>query len=184
MKSPLSLNWHIKRLWLCYLKPPNKHIATELSTCNAVPTTCQQDVFVLFVPSLLTQRLVDNLLYKVVELNRLVTSCSNNSLSFCNSKICQQVVCSYDLYDKRLLLDLETTSPICSLYGFVTIRESFWRTVRSEKKTNLIKQFLRSLRCVDHFTIRTNCTDDCQHLPPSRSVYNFDSIGQSSSKLA
>ena len=30
--------------------------------------------------------------YKVVELNRLVTSCSNNLLSPCNSTICQQVV--------------------------------------------------------------------------------------------
>jgi hypothetical protein len=30
--------------------------------------------------------------YKVVELNRLVTSCSNNLLSSCNSTICQQVV--------------------------------------------------------------------------------------------
>jgi hypothetical protein len=30
--------------------------------------------------------------YKVVELNRLVTSCSNNLLSSCNSTSCQQVV--------------------------------------------------------------------------------------------
>jgi hypothetical protein len=30
--------------------------------------------------------------YKVVEPNRLVTSCSNNLLSSCNSTICQQVV--------------------------------------------------------------------------------------------
>ena len=30
--------------------------------------------------------------YAVVELNRLVTSCSNNLLSSCNSTICQQVV--------------------------------------------------------------------------------------------
>jgi hypothetical protein len=30
--------------------------------------------------------------YKVVDLNRLVTSCSNNLLSSCNSTICQQVV--------------------------------------------------------------------------------------------
>jgi hypothetical protein len=30
--------------------------------------------------------------YKVAELNRLVTSCSNNLLSSCNSTICQQVV--------------------------------------------------------------------------------------------
>jgi hypothetical protein len=34
---------------------------------------------------------VDNLLYKVVALNRLVTSCSKNVLSSCNSTICQQV---------------------------------------------------------------------------------------------
>jgi hypothetical protein len=41
-------------------------VVTNLQqTCsNAVPTTCQQDVFALLVPSLLTscQRLVDNLL--------------------------------------------------------------------------------------------------------------------------
>jgi hypothetical protein len=42
----------------------NAQVATSLQqTCsNAVPTTCQQDVFALIVPSLLTscQRLVDN----------------------------------------------------------------------------------------------------------------------------
>jgi hypothetical protein len=43
-------------------------------------------VFPLLVPGLLTT------CYKVVELNRLVTSCSNNLLSSCNSIICQQVV--------------------------------------------------------------------------------------------
>ena len=62
----------------------NAQVVTNLQqTCsNAVPTTCQQDVFALLVPSLLTscQRLVDNLL-QVVELNRLVTSCFNNLLS-------------------------------------------------------------------------------------------------------
>ena len=63
-------------------------VVTNLQqTCNnAVPTTCQQDVFPLLVPSLFTS------CYKVVELNRLVTSCSNNLLSSCNSTICQQVV--------------------------------------------------------------------------------------------
>jgi hypothetical protein len=75
-------------------------VVTNLQqTCsNAVPTTCLQDVFALLVPSLLTscQRLVDNC-YKVVELNRLVTSCSNNLLSSCNSTICQQQVVSYNL---------------------------------------------------------------------------------------
>jgi hypothetical protein len=44
----------------------NAQVVTNLQqTCsNAVPTTCQQDVFALLVPSLLTscQRLVDNLL--------------------------------------------------------------------------------------------------------------------------
>jgi hypothetical protein len=66
----------------------NAQVVTNLQqTCsNAVPTTCQQDVFALLVPSLLTT------CYKIVELNRLVTSCSNNLLSFCNSTICQQVV--------------------------------------------------------------------------------------------
>ena len=66
----------------------NAQVVTNLQqTCsNVVPTTCQQDVFTLLVPSLLTT------CYKVVELNRLVTSCSNNLLSSCNSTICQQVV--------------------------------------------------------------------------------------------
>jgi hypothetical protein len=66
----------------------NAQVATNLQrTCsNAVPTTCQQDVLALLVPSLFAT------CYKVVELNRLVTSCSNNLLSSCNSTICQQVV--------------------------------------------------------------------------------------------
>jgi hypothetical protein len=57
-----------------------KQVVTNLQqTCsNAVPTTCQQDVFALLVPSLLTT------CYKVVELNRLVTSRCNNLLSSCN----------------------------------------------------------------------------------------------------
>jgi hypothetical protein len=45
----------------------NTQVVTKLrqTTCSSpVPTTCQQDVFALLVPSLLTscQRLVDNLL--------------------------------------------------------------------------------------------------------------------------
>jgi hypothetical protein len=44
----------------------NAQVVTNLQKTfsNAVPTTCQQDVFALFVPSLMTrcQRLVDNLL--------------------------------------------------------------------------------------------------------------------------
>jgi hypothetical protein len=73
----------------------NARVATNLQqTCsNAVPTTCQQDVFALLAPSLLTscQRLIDNLLqgcwsqqtcYKlfqqlaiVLQFNNLSTSC-------------------------------------------------------------------------------------------------------------
>jgi hypothetical protein len=46
----------------------NAQVVTNLQqTCsNAVPTTCQQDVFALLVPKLTS-------CYKVVELNRLVT---------------------------------------------------------------------------------------------------------------
>ena len=64
----------------------NAQVVTNLQQIcsNAVPTTCQQDVFALLVPSLLTT------CYKVVEPNRLVTSCSNNLLSSCSSTICQQ----------------------------------------------------------------------------------------------
>jgi hypothetical protein len=52
----------------CVHTGKNAQVVTNLQqTCtysNAVPTTCQQDVFALLVPSLLTscQRLVDNLL--------------------------------------------------------------------------------------------------------------------------
>jgi hypothetical protein len=73
----------------------NAQVVTNLKqTCsNAVPTTCQQDVFALLVPSLLTsyERLVDNLLqgclaeqtcYKsfqhlviVLQFNKLWTTC-------------------------------------------------------------------------------------------------------------
>jgi hypothetical protein len=66
----------------------NAQVVTNLQqTCsNTVPTTCQQDMFALLVPSLLTT------CYNVVELNSLVTSCSKNLSSSCNSTICQQVV--------------------------------------------------------------------------------------------
>ena len=78
-------------------KRKNAQVVTNLQqTCsNVVPTTCQQDVFALLVPSLLTSVRQFGLLttcYKVVELNRRVTSCFNNLLSSCNSTICQQVV--------------------------------------------------------------------------------------------
>jgi hypothetical protein len=79
----------------------NAQVVTNLQqTCsNAVPTTCQQGVFALLVPSLLTscQRLVDNLLqgcwaqqtcYKlfqqlviVPQFNNLSTSCEWQSCS-------------------------------------------------------------------------------------------------------
>jgi hypothetical protein len=53
-------------LWKMVYTRKNAQVVTNLQqTCsNAVPTTCQQDVFALLVPSLLTscQRLVDNLL--------------------------------------------------------------------------------------------------------------------------
>jgi hypothetical protein len=61
------------------------------SNASAVPTTCQQNEFALLVPSLLTT------CYKVVELNRLVTSYSNNLLSSCNSTISPQQVVSDNL---------------------------------------------------------------------------------------
>ena len=59
--------------------------------CKLVATLFQQlvimeDVFALLVSSMLAS------CYKVVELNVLVTSCSDNLLSFCNSTTCQQVL--------------------------------------------------------------------------------------------
>jgi hypothetical protein len=90
-KSFLKIFLKEARLWKIFVVRWASVLAQVVTnrqqTCsNAVPTTCQQDVFALLVPSLWTT------CYKVVELNRLVTSCSNNSLSSCNSTICQQVV--------------------------------------------------------------------------------------------
>jgi hypothetical protein len=87
--------------WETYYTRKNAQIATNLQQIcsNAVPTTCQQDVFALLVPSLLTscQRLVGNLLqvcwaqktcYKlfqqlviVLQFNNLSTSCEWQSCS-------------------------------------------------------------------------------------------------------
>ena len=68
----------------------NVQVVTNLQqTCsNAVPTTCQQDVFALLVPSLLTscKRLVDNFCYKVVELNILV--CYRPAIQQFVNKLC------------------------------------------------------------------------------------------------
>jgi hypothetical protein len=50
---------------MLYTRKNAQVVTNPQQTCgNAVPTTCQQDVFALLVPSLLTgcQRLVDNLL--------------------------------------------------------------------------------------------------------------------------
>jgi hypothetical protein len=92
----LTTCWQIVELRVYTRK--NAQVVTNLqqtscSNGNAVPTTCQQDVFALLVPSLLTscQRLVDNLLqgcwaqqtcYKlfqqlviVLQFNNLSTSC-------------------------------------------------------------------------------------------------------------
>ena len=56
----------------------NAQVVTNLQqTCsNAVPTTCQQDVFSLLVPSLLAscQRLVDNLLQSSTDLSQVVST--------------------------------------------------------------------------------------------------------------
>jgi hypothetical protein len=73
----------------------NAQVVTNLEqTCsNAVPTTCQQVCSHCLFPA--CWQVVNGLLttcYKVIELNRLVTSCSNNLLSSCNSTTCQQVV--------------------------------------------------------------------------------------------
>jgi hypothetical protein len=57
----------LNNFFMCLLYTcKNAHVVTNLQqTCsNAAPTTCQQDVFALLVPSLLTsfQQLHDNLL--------------------------------------------------------------------------------------------------------------------------
>ena len=65
-------------------------VSTNLQqTCSkAVATTCQHCLFALLTPSLLTTW------YKVVEPDILVTSCSSNLLSSCNSTSCEGQVCS------------------------------------------------------------------------------------------
>jgi hypothetical protein len=86
-----------------------------LTTCykivelDRLVTSCSLQLFIVRQFNYICQQVVsDNLVatwwnnsivttcwqacYKVVELNRLVTSCSNNLLSSCNSTICQQVV--------------------------------------------------------------------------------------------
>jgi hypothetical protein len=84
----------LTRTFNVYTRKNAQVVPNLQQTCsNAIPTTCQQDVFVLLVPSLLTswQRLVDNLLqgcwaqqtcYKlfpqlvvVLQFNNLSTSC-------------------------------------------------------------------------------------------------------------
>jgi hypothetical protein len=94
------------RLCFCghYTRKKFAQVVTNLQqTCsNVVPTTCQQDVFALLVPSLWTscQRLVDNLLqgcwaqqtcYKlfqqlviVLQFNNLSTSCEWQPFTSCN----------------------------------------------------------------------------------------------------
>jgi hypothetical protein len=75
LKSPMmSRDRQIPRPRVTRYARANAQVVTNLQqTCsNAVPTTCQQDVFALLVPSLLTT------CYKVVELNSLFTSCSKN----------------------------------------------------------------------------------------------------------
>jgi hypothetical protein len=82
---------------------PNETRLQTRDQCVGLPTThvkthklqqiCSRLVAMLFQQ--LVNRMCSHCLfpaYKVVDLNRLVTSCSNNLLSSCNSTICQQVV--------------------------------------------------------------------------------------------
>jgi hypothetical protein len=71
-----------------------QNVTNLQQTCsNAVSTTCEQDVFALLVPSLLTSF---STCYKAVETElNVLTGCSNNLLSSCNSTVCQQVVSDY-----------------------------------------------------------------------------------------
>jgi hypothetical protein len=64
--EPFYLKSSLKEIVSMAYTRKNAQVVTNLQqTCsNAVPTTCQQDVFALLVPSVLTssQRSVDNLL--------------------------------------------------------------------------------------------------------------------------
>ena len=98
----ISLFWLSKlfvTMIILYTRRKNEQLVTNLQqTCsNVVPTRL---VIKRYVPCShflfpACWQVVNGLLttcYKVVELNRLVTSCSNNLLSSCNSTICRQVV--------------------------------------------------------------------------------------------
>jgi hypothetical protein len=95
-------------IFACVCESDNRdrssHICTHVKT-HKLQQCCSRLVAMLFqqlvnrmcshclFPS--CWQLVNGLLttcYKVVELNRLITSCSNNLVSSCNSTICQQVV--------------------------------------------------------------------------------------------
>jgi hypothetical protein len=88
----------------CRYTRKNTQVVTSLQqTCsNAVPTTCQQDVFALLVPSLFTscKRLVDNLLqgcwaeqtcYKLFKQLFLVQQFNNLSTS-CEWQACSNLI--------------------------------------------------------------------------------------------
>jgi hypothetical protein len=76
-----------ERVWTCITHVKNAQVVIQQTRSNAVPTThCLVPACWQVVNGLLTT------CYKVVELNRLVASCSNNLLSSCNSTICQPVV--------------------------------------------------------------------------------------------
>jgi hypothetical protein len=67
-------------------------IAAKIASVICKLIQCEHTACSQFVDKLSTACCLLATCYKVVELNRLVTGCSNNLLSFCNSTICQQVV--------------------------------------------------------------------------------------------
>jgi hypothetical protein len=104
----------------------NAQVVTNLQrTCsNAVPTTCQQDVFALLVPSLLTscQRLVDNLLqgcwaqqtcYKLFQ-QLVIVLLFNNLSTSCEWQPCSNYLIYY-IHDKITAIWLVKRSAIISL---------------------------------------------------------------------
>ena len=67
------------------MSSPDVFILIAGVVTNLQQTSCEQDVFALLVPSLLTS------CYKVVELNRLVTNCSNNLPQVCGPTGCNRL---------------------------------------------------------------------------------------------
>ena len=116
MRIPVSCYWGLNCThvvsWICIYS-------------NVVPTTCQQDVFALLVPSLMTVQVLNGLLAtccKVADLNRLVTSRSNNLLYICSRvSLTSQNVIENGAFRSERHLSVSLMSWTLPCAGFLTV---------------------------------------------------------------